>query len=130
MRRLNGRLSPLDIDLDLLSADRILQRWARSVGCGMPEAEWDGTQSRPTELPSDAAVWVDQYVCSRPDRMRKFLHSWYRGQDSSAVIAKRFGVGRDAVYMLWRGYLAVSRDIFLTIPCVSKLMMRDELEIA
>lgn len=105
-----------------MPADRVLQRWARSVGCGMPDTEWDGTQSRPNELPPDAAIWVDRYVCSRADRMRKFLHSWYRGQDASAVIARRFNVGRDEVYALWRATLIVARRDFLAEPCVARLM--------
>ena len=123
MRRLHpGRLTDLDVEADLMPADRILQRWARSVGCGMPEEKWDGTQSRPNELPQDAAIWVDRYVCTRGERMRKFLHSWYRGQDASAVIAKRFNVGRDEVYALWRATLIVARRDFLAEPCVACLM--------
>jgi len=124
MRRLHpGRLTDLDIDADLMPTDRILQRWARSVGCGLPEEAWDGTpQSRPPELPPDAAIWVDRYLCRSHERMRKFLHSWYRGQDASAVIAKRFNVGRDAVYQLWRDYLAVCREAFIAEPCVEHLM--------
>lgn len=125
MRRLHpNRRTDLDIEADLMPADRILQRWARSVGCGMPDPVWDGTQSRPNELPPDAAIWVDRYVCSRPDRMRKFLHSWYRGQDASAVIAKRFNVGRDEVYTLWRATLIAVRQDFLAEPCVACLMVQ------
>lgn len=123
MRRLHpSRLTDIDIEADLLPADRIYQRWARSVGCGLPEEAWDGVQSRPTELPTDAAIWVDRYVCTRADRMRKFIHSWYRGQDASAVIANRFNVGRDAVYMLWRDYLAISREDFAKARCLAHLM--------
>lgn len=116
------RRNRFDVEPELIPADRILQRWARSVGCGMPNAEtyWE---SRPTELPTDAAIWVDRYVCSRPDRMRKFIHSWYRGQDASAVIAKRFSVGRDEVYALWRACLIVASKSFLDEPCVANLMI-------
>ena len=125
MRRLHpNRLSPLDIERDLLSADRIFQRWARSVGCDLPPEEWDGVAAKPMGLPEDAAVWVDQYVCKRPDRMRRFLHAWYRGQDASAVIAKRFNVGRDEVYTLWRACLALARTDFAREPCVSRLMIQ------
>lgn len=125
MRMLHrGRLTDLDVEEDLVPADRIFQRWARSVGCGMPDVVWEGTQSRPSELPEDAAIWVDRYVCSRADRMRKFLHSWYRGQDASAVIAKRFNVGRNEVYALWRATLIVARRDFLMEPCVANLMTR------
>lgn len=125
MRRLHpNRLTELDIEADLLPADRILQRWARSVGCGVPDERWDWAQSRPNELPHEAAIWVDRYVCSRADRMRKFLHSWYRGQDASAVIAKRFNVGRDEVYALWRATLMVARADFMREPCVANLMIQ------
>lgn len=113
-----------------MPVDRVLQRWARSVGCGMPVEEWDGTQSRPTELPTQAAILVDRFVCSSPKLMRDFLHAWYRSQHASAVIAKRFSVGRDEVYTLWRNYLRLARPAFLAIPCVAELMVVKDLEAA
>lgn len=131
MRRLHpNRLTDLDIVENLMPVDRIFQRWARSVGCGMPEEAWEGTQSRPTELPTDAAIAVDRYVCSRPEEWKRFIHSWYRSQHSSSVIAKRFNVGRDDVYSLWRCYLRLAREAFLAIPCVAELMRAKDLEAA
>jgi hypothetical protein len=124
MRR--APISRLDIDTELMATDRILQRWARSVGCGMPVHDWDGVSSRPTELPKDAAIWVDRYVCSRQEKMRQFIHAWYRSQDASAVIARRFRLGRQEVYILWHAVLAKASVDFLGEPCVSKLMRLTE----
>lgn len=113
----------LDVIAELLPTDRIFQRWARSVGCGIPEPEWDGTPAaQANELPPDAAIWVDRYVCTAPERMRRFIHSWYRSQDDSSVIARRFGCGRHEVYVLWRAYLHTAKPDFEGEPCVSSLM--------
>lgn len=142
MRRLHpGRLSDLDIEADLMPPDRVFQRWARAIAgrpicrkckaekshCVCARPEWaDAPGSQVPELPTDAAIWVDRYVCSRPERMRKFLHSWYRGQDASAVIAKRFNVGRNEVYALWRATLIVARADFLKEPSVASLMVKQQ----
>lgn len=123
MRRLHpGRLTNMDLVLDLLPTDRIFQRWARSVGSGL-DLPWEGEHGGPSPLPEDAAMWVDRYVCDMHPAMKKFIHSWYRGQDASAVIAKRFCIGRDAVYTRWRSYLWIARADFLREPCVASLMV-------
>src|SRR5579859_1182822 len=110
------RMSQLDIDRALYPTDRVFQRWARSVGAGLPVTEFTGEEARPTELPNDAAIWIDQYVCHCHERMRHFLHCWYRSQDHSAKIARRFNVGREEVYTLWEACLIEATKAFMDAP--------------
>lgn len=119
-----NRQSRLDIELDLMPTDRIFQRWARSVGNDLPVSDAGADRSQATPLPDDAAIVVDQYICGRAQTPRQFLHAWYRGQDSSADIAQRFGLTRDAVYMYWRAVLWAARATFLSTPCIAHLMQK------
>jgi|SRR6185437_1874332 len=118
------RQSRLDIELDLMPADRILQRWSRSVGNEKPSEGWGEQRSLATPLPPDAAILVDQYVCCLRDQPKHFVHAWYRGQDPSSAIAKRFRMSQDGVYLYWRAVLWAARDQFAKWPEVAHLMQK------
>lgn len=122
------RQSRLDVELDLMPVDRVFQRWATSVGSGLPTERWSDTHTQVPPLPDDAAIAVDRHICRSPERVRRFIHAWYRSQDASAVIAKRFGLSREGVYLYWRSVLWQSRAAFLAIPCVAKLMAASDTE--
>jgi len=119
-----GRPSRLDIELDLMPTDRIFQRWARSVGAGIPAEQWSDTHTQASELPPGAAIFVDQYICHSPHQVRQFLHAWYRGQDPSAEIARRFGFSREGVYLHWRAVLWSAKAVFERTDCVHVLMQK------
>lgn len=121
-----NRPSRLDIELDLMPTDRIFQRWARSVGCGMPTEQWSDTHTQATELPPEGAIFVDQYVCHSPAQIRQFLHAWYRGQDPPAEIARRFGFSREGIYLHWRAILWQAKGVFERADGVRELMQRHQ----
>lgn len=116
------RQSRMDIELDLMPADRVFQRWATSVGSGLPTERWSETHTQVPPLPDDAAIAVDRHICRSPERVRRFIHAWYRSHDASSVIASRFGLSREGVYLYWRSVLWQSRAAFLAMPRVVKLM--------
>lgn len=64
----------------LQPVNRICQRWAVSVGDGLPNWAWDlPKKSRPTPLDDDTAVVVDTIICKKiPPSSTKFLRKWYR----------------------------------------------------
>lgn len=119
-----NRQSRLDIELDLMPTDRIFQRWARSVGSGVPAEQWSDMHTQASELPPEAAIFVDQYICHSPPQIKHFLHAWYRGQDPSAEIAKRFGFSREGVYLHWRAVLWSAKAVFDRTACVHELMQK------
>lgn len=119
-----NRPSRLDIELDLMPTDRIFQRWARSIGKGLPAERWSDTHTQANELPPDAAIFVDQYVCHSIPQIRKFLHAWYRGQDPSCEIARRLSFSREGIYLHWRAVLWQAKGVFERADCVHELMQR------
>lgn len=67
-----------------------MQRWAVSVGGGLPTDIWDDTPiSKPPPLPEDMALVVDRCVMHAPRRQRLVLMLWYRTPQPTEVIARR-----------------------------------------
>lgn len=64
----------------LQPVNRICQRWAVSIGNGLPNWAWDlPKKSRPTPLDDETAVIVDTIIQKRiPQSSRKFVVKWYR----------------------------------------------------
>jgi hypothetical protein len=91
------------LDEELMPTDRIMQRWAASIGSGMPESEWDTTpKSKPPVLDDESAMIIDQIVLKAPHRYRTLLLPWYKGNGSSTTIQQKLGVSRHGLYFEWR----------------------------
>jgi hypothetical protein len=90
------------IPLDLWSTDRVLQRWAVSVGSGLATECWDDSPvSRPSPLSDDLAIIVDQCVLRAPRRKGMLVQLWYRTPAPTAVIARRLNCGPTALKLEW-----------------------------
>ena len=76
---------------ELVSSDRVLQRWAVSIGSGLPTDFWDdATQSRVPPLDDDTARIVDQLVMRSPPRkVRRIIMLWYRTPEPVEHIAEK-----------------------------------------
>lgn len=90
-----------DLDPDLMPVNRIMQRWAASVGMGLPNDECEPV-SRPPPLDDSSAIVVDQIVNRSPVRYRRLILPWYKGDGSSTTIAENLGVNRSGLYFEWR----------------------------
>jgi hypothetical protein len=91
------------IDPELMPTDRIMQRWAVSIGSGMPSEEWEqAPKARPTALDDESSTIIDQIVLHAPQRYRLLLLPWYKGTGSSTTIQARLGVTRYGLYFEWR----------------------------
>lgn len=78
------------IPVELMPADRILQRWASAGGTGMPADSWDDARaSRLPPLDDATAILVERIINSRPPRQRRLLRAWYRSPTSTCQIAQR-----------------------------------------
>lgn len=94
------------LDLDLMPVDRIMQRWAVSIGAGLPADKWDDSnQSRPTPLDPDTAIIVDQTILRAPERRHRLLRTWYKTPSPSMVIADSLGLSVGGLYLEWRAAL-------------------------
>lgn len=92
--------TPSCLARDLLSTDRILQRWAVSVGSGLPTEVWDDVpRAKPPPLPDDVAIIVDRIVIKSPKRKRLLIKLWYRRTCPRSVISKRLNMTQRALYV-------------------------------
>jgi hypothetical protein len=102
------------LDEELMPADRIMQRWAVSIGNGMPSEDWElQPKSRPTALDDESSMIVDHLVQRAPIRYRMLLLPWYKGTGSSTTIQEKLGVTRHGLYLEWRCALFYMRQEIL-----------------
>lgn len=111
------RLSPNELPAELLTTDRILLRWAASIGDGKNDASWQElVRAKVPELPFDVAIVVDKLVLRAPPSYRLVTELWYRTPSPREVIGMRLGVSRHEVYNRWRLALYHFRRHFETSP--------------
>ena len=109
-------------DESLLATHRVLERWAVSIGSGLPAEEWnDVPKSRPPPLPDDLAVEVDQIVCRSPRRWRKLIRSFYCTPRPTEVIAKEQQCSVSHVSAFWHDSLRYVRGEFVTKRIIVRL---------
>jgi hypothetical protein len=91
----------------LLVTDRVMQRWARSIGDGLPSEEWDEgkTPSRLSPLDDELAIQIDRIVLAAPQHLRQMFQLWYKTPLPVNEIGRRFGVDRDEVIRRWKAAL-------------------------
>lgn len=81
------------VPLELVSTDRILQRWSVAVGSGLPSDEWDDLPiARQPPLEADLAVVVDRAVLRAPRLHKRVVTYWYRTPAPVHEIARRLGI--------------------------------------
>jgi DNA-directed RNA polymerase specialized sigma24 family protein len=91
------------VPAEFATTDRICQRWAVSVGLGLPTAIWqDGVASRPPPLDDDTAIIVDQIILKSPDKTRKVVVKWYRTQLPNTVIAEQLNLTPRTLETAWK----------------------------
>lgn len=109
----SGRGDLRQLDTVLAPVDRIMQRWAVSIGQGLPSEEWDdSSRSRPPALDDATAVVVDQIVLKTPMGPQRLIRAWYKTPQSSKVIADSLKLSVGGLYLEWRAALTYLRIKF------------------
>jgi hypothetical protein len=81
------------IPQELLTTNRIMERWAVANGNGLPTERWDDSKkARPTPLDDDSAYEIDRIVMRCPTKTKKVLVAWLTWPHPTSVIAERFNV--------------------------------------
>jgi hypothetical protein len=95
----SGGLEP-----EILVIDRILQRWAVSIGTGLPSEVWDDSiaVARPPPLDDDCAILVDRCILGLPARYNLVINLWYRKPIPTRGIAKRLNLDDTGLLLLYR----------------------------
>jgi hypothetical protein len=111
---LRGGSSQLrQLDEELMPTDRVMRRWAVSIGMGIPTDEWDERPtSRPPRLDDATAIVVDQTIMRGLPRYRRLVRTWYKTPTPSTSIAESLGVSRSGLYLEWRCSLFFYRGAF------------------
>jgi hypothetical protein len=88
------------IPRELLTTDRVLQRWAVDSGTGLPSDFWDDTpKSRAVPLDGDTWLVVDREVRTSPASTKRIIVAWYCTAAPTKVIAERLGFSREKLYV-------------------------------
>jgi hypothetical protein len=102
---------------ELIPVDRILQRWAVSVGDGIYDQPWDFIpQSKVPVLDDQTAIVVDQLVLRSPVMTRKLVELWYRTPVPRVVLARKISVDPDGLDLHWNAALHYFRRRFTDSP--------------
>jgi hypothetical protein len=113
IRRLEAIGRGRRMDPELLPTDRLLRRWAVSIGDGLPSDEWqDNSKSRVPPLDEDTAVKVDQIILRSPERTTRLVRLWYKSNQPAEIIAERVGVSRSAIFVQHKAALSYLRGRF------------------
>jgi hypothetical protein len=122
-----GRSAEAVCPAEYATTDRILQRWAVSIGTGLPG--WDeGRQSRVPPLDDPTAIVVDQLILRSPERTRLLVRWWYCTRAPQSVIAERLGISERNVVKGWLLCLHFMRHRFSEsnhAPLLELLRLRD-----
>lgn len=99
---------------NLITTDRILQRWAVSSGTGLPVEDHDDLpRAKPPPLPDDVAIEVDLLISRSPPRTYKLVRKWYRSPEPAEAIAASLGMSARNIYKARNICLHFMRDRFL-----------------
>jgi hypothetical protein len=87
-----------DLPPELLPVELIHQRWAVSVGDGLPREKWDEISSaRMPPLDDPTAIVVDQQIMRAPERTKLFIRTWYKAPAPIRSLSVKWGISEDAV---------------------------------
>jgi hypothetical protein len=106
------------VPLKLAGTDRVLQRWAVSIGDGSSDMSWhEFARSQIPVLSDQVAIVVDQLICRSPGDVRQILELWYRrGQNPTVDIARKLHCRQSFVVYRWQLSLEYMRARFLESP--------------
>lgn len=97
-----GRAADTVVPLEYATTDRVLQRWAVSIGMGLPTQLWqDGMVSRPPPLNDDTAIVVDQLILKSPEKTKRLVRAWYCTSMAQPALADRFNLTERTLITAW-----------------------------
>ena len=87
------------LDPRFRAVDRFLWRWAVGHGTGLPPDDPDFLrEARPSPLPPEDAIKVDEIMHEAPEWARAFVVWWFRSDATVEEIAERLSCRSRAVY--------------------------------
>jgi hypothetical protein len=102
LKSMLGQATTGVIPQELLTTDRIMQRWAVANGSGLPSERWDDSRvSRVPPLDDDTALVVDRIVLNCPPQTNKIIVLWYCKPLPTVEIARLAGMSPRSLEKAW-----------------------------
>lgn len=102
LKSMLGQTTTGVIPRELLTTDRIMQRWSVANGSGLPTERWDDSRvARVPPLDDDTALLVDQIVLKCPPKTNKILVEWYSRPLPTVEIARLLGMSPRSLEKSW-----------------------------
>jgi hypothetical protein len=124
-----GRAADTSVPPELATTDRICQRWAVSIGMGLPTEKWrDEPGSRPPPLDDDTSIVVDQIILKCPDKTKRLVRGWYCTTLAQPVLADQFHLTERTLIVAWHLSLNFLQWRFVESkhrPLLALLRLRD-----
>lgn len=94
LKSMLGQATTGVIPRELLTTNRIMERWAVANGSGLPTERWDDNprRSHVPPLDDDSALVVDRIVQHSPPRTRTLVTSWYMTPTPTVEIARKLSM--------------------------------------
>lgn len=92
---------PGPLPADLEPTNRILQRWAVSIGLGLPTEDWDDMpKAKPPPLDDSTAIVVDQIIVRSPPLTYRLIRDWYKRPTPTPTMARNRGIALKSLYKM------------------------------
>jgi hypothetical protein len=102
LKSMLGQATTGVIPRDLLTTDRIMQRWSVANGSGLPTERWDDSRvARVPPLDDDTALLVDQIVLRCPPKTHKVIVQWYCRPLPTVEIARSLKMSPRSLEKSW-----------------------------
>jgi hypothetical protein len=114
---------------ELATTHRVCQRWAVSIGTGMPTEQWqDGVASRPPPLDDPTSTVVDQIILKSPKKTSRLIRGWYCTTIAQPALAAQFNLTGRTLIVAWHLSLLFLQYRFCESkhkPLLALLRLRD-----
>jgi hypothetical protein len=110
---------------EFATTDRVMQRWAASIGSGLQSDKWQDVELKSKVPPLDdhTSIIVDQIVMGGPPKTKAFNLKWYCTNLPGGVIAKQLNLTEATLLTAWHMSLLFMQHRFVKSGDKSLLAM-------
>lgn len=100
---------------EFATTDRVLQRWATSVGMGLQSDKWQDVELKSKAPPLDdhTAIIVDQIIMKSPPKTKAVIVKWYRTDLPGSAIARQLNLTPATLLTAWKMSLLFTQKRFM-----------------
>lgn len=93
LKSMLGQATTGVIPRELLTTNRIMERWAVANGSGLATERWDDSRkAKPPPLDDDSATVIDRIYAQCPSRTKGVIRGWYCRPVPTFLLAEELGM--------------------------------------